>query len=102
MTINRREVLKPTGEFEVPLVIQDKALAKIAENKWKLVFNDRGQRGVYADVILVNGVPWPYFKVKRRTYYFRLLNASASRTYQLVLSRTADQQTLADDQIIVG
>lgn len=94
----------PSGEFEVPLILQDKTFQipdKGATNQWRLVFNDRQQRGVYADVTLVNGVPFPHLKVKRRKYFFRLLNASASRTYQLVLSRDNKSLTLASDQLIV-
>lgn len=81
----------PSGEFEIPLVIQDKAFEKHPDssrpNELKLVFNDlSNHRGVYADVLLMNGKPWPKLKVQRRKYFFRILNASASRTYQLVLS----------------
>ena len=32
--------------------------------------------GVFGDVILVNGRPWPVMKVERRKYRFRILNAS--------------------------
>lgn len=94
----------PSGEFEIPLILQDKTFEipdKGATNQWRLVFNDRQQRGVYADVSLVNGVPFPHLKVKRRKYFFRLLNASASRTYQLVLSRDNNSLTLAGDQLTV-
>jgi FtsP/CotA-like multicopper oxidase with cupredoxin domain len=94
----------PKGEFEIPLVLQDKAF-EIPDpqkpNQWRLVFNDRQQRGVYADLSLVNGVPFPHLKVKRRKYYFRLLNASASRTYRLALSREENRLTVAGDQLIV-
>lgn len=85
----------PSGEFEVPLIIQDKSFApsSAVSDEWRLVFSDRDRRGVYADVVMVNGVPFPYFKVKRRKYYFRLLNASPSRTYQLVLSGDATRLT---------
>ena len=92
----------PKGEFEVPLVIQDKTFEipnKNNPNQWKLVFNDRRQRGVYADAILINGVPWPHLKVKRRKYYFRLLNASASRTYQLTLSGDPIKLTTDADKL---
>jgi FtsP/CotA-like multicopper oxidase with cupredoxin domain len=94
----------PSGEFEIPLVIQDKTFEipnKGKSDQWRLVFNDRQQRGVYADMTLVNGVPFPYLAVKRRKYFFRLLNGSASRTYQLTLSRTDNGLTVAGDQIIV-
>ncbi len=89
----------PGGEFEIPLVIQDKAF-EIPQggtsHDWKLVFNDRRQQGVYADVMLVNGVLYPHLKVKRRKYFFRVLNASASRTYQLTLSLNETSQTIND------
>jgi FtsP/CotA-like multicopper oxidase with cupredoxin domain len=85
----------PSGDFEIPLILQDKTFEECRvpasedcqlANSWRLVFNDRQQRGVYADLILINGTPFPHLKVKRRKYYFRLLNASASRTFQLTLS----------------
>ncbi|MGL5832770.1 MAG: multicopper oxidase family protein [Waterburya sp.] len=94
----------PSGEFEIPLVIQDKTFEIPERNnpqEWRLVFNNRQKQGVYADVMLVNGRAYPTHKVKRQKYYFRLLNASASRTYQLTLSRNANRLTLAQDPLIV-
>jgi spore coat protein A, manganese oxidase len=94
----------PSGECEIPLVIQDKTFEIPDPSKpheWKLVFNDRGRQGVYADVMLVNGRAYPTHKVKRQKYYFRLLNASASRTYQLTLSRDAHRLTLDGDPLTV-
>jgi spore coat protein A len=38
------------------------------------------------NLITVNGVIWPYFKVKRNKYRFRIINASDTRTYTLKLS----------------
>jgi spore coat protein A, manganese oxidase len=96
--------LLPKGEFEVPLVIQDKTFEipnQTQSNQWKLVFNDRQRQGVYADLILVNGRAYPSLKVKRQKYYFRLLNGSASRTYQLTLSRSANQLTVENDPLTV-
>jgi spore coat protein A, manganese oxidase len=90
---NPETIPLPSGPFEIPLVLQDKAF-KIPnpkkQHEWELVFNDRRERGVYADLMLVNGKPWPFLKVQRRKYYFRVLNASASRTYQLTLSNTEE------------
>jgi spore coat protein A, manganese oxidase len=95
--------LLPQGEFEVPLVIQDKAFAigDTNPNEWKLVFNDRNRQGVYADVYMVNGRAYPTLKVKRQKYYFRLLNGSASRSYRLTLSRSQTQLTNTQDPLIV-
>jgi spore coat protein A len=46
--------LLPQGEFDLPMVIQDKRF----DGDGQLVFNDRRQQGLYGDVLLVNGVPW--------------------------------------------
>ena len=88
----------PSGEFEIPLIIQDKSFTRQVgnPNEWKLVFDDRRQQGVYADVVLVNGVMFPHVTVKRQKYFFRILNASASRTYQLTLSEQETVQTTGD------
>ena len=81
----------PSGIYDVPLIIQDKRFS----HDGKLVFNDMNNRGSYGDVILVNGVPWPKMEVANRKYRFRVLNAGASRTYQLALST-------GDDLIMIG
>jgi FtsP/CotA-like multicopper oxidase with cupredoxin domain len=46
----------------------------------------RRESGLYGDVILVNGVPWPTMKVEPRKYRFRVLNGSLARGYTLRLS----------------
>ena len=67
----------PQGRYDVPLVVRDAMFAKDGG----LVYEDNSESGVYGDVILVNGVPWPEMTVERRKYRFRLLNASVSRSY---------------------
>jgi FtsP/CotA-like multicopper oxidase with cupredoxin domain len=42
--------------------------------------------GLWGDVVMVNGVPWPTMHVKRRVYRFRVLIASISRSYRFGLS----------------
>lgn len=88
----------PSGEFEIPLIIQDKSFEIPANggNDWQLVFNDRRRQGVYADVVLINGRFYPHLQVKRQKYFFRILNASASRTYQLTLTQSETVQTSGD------
>ncbi len=71
----------PKGEFDVPLILQDKTVAKDG-----FVFEDRIQGGIYGNVCFVNGVPWPRMEVANRKYRFRILNAGVSRLYQLALS----------------
>jgi spore coat protein A len=72
----------PKGEFDVPLIYGDRMFDKTGQ----LMFTSDGQKGQFGDVNLVNGVPWPLMKVKRRKYRFRLLNAAVSRAYNLSLS----------------
>lgn len=88
----------PKGDYDVPLILQDKFFATDGE----LIFDDRNQRSTYGDVILVNGVPWPRMEVANRKYRFRALNASASRNYQLALSRDAQSLTIGDKLIVIG
>jgi FtsP/CotA-like multicopper oxidase with cupredoxin domain len=83
----------PKGDYDVPLIIQDKTFA----TDGSLIFDDRGQKSLYGDVILVNGVPWPRMEVANRKYRFRVLNASASRSYQLSLSTGDDLNVISTD-----
>jgi len=72
----------PHGAYDVPLVLRD----AMFQSNGQLLYNDNDQSGVYGDVILVNGVPWPNMPVERRKYRFRILNASVARSYDLKLS----------------
>ena len=72
----------PQGEFDVPLMISD----ALFNADGSLAYNDNGDKGLWGDIILVNGVPWPTMKVKPRIYRFRVLVASISRSYRPTLS----------------
>ncbi|GAB4425277.1 MAG: multicopper oxidase family protein [Chloroflexi bacterium OHK40] len=72
----------PQGEFEVPIVLQD----RIFDSGGELVYDHNGHSGVEGDVQLVNGRPWPRMKVKQGKYRFRILNGSTWRRYDLSLS----------------
>jgi spore coat protein A, manganese oxidase len=61
------------------------------------MYDDEGQSGVYGDVMLVNGQPWPTLKVAKRKYRFRILNASLSRGLRLQLSNSAPMTVIATD-----
>jgi spore coat protein A, manganese oxidase len=73
----------PKGDYDIPLIIQDKKFDAAGQ----LVLDDHNQRSAFGEVVLVNGAPFPRLKVARRKYRFRILNASPSRVYQLVLSQ---------------
>jgi FtsP/CotA-like multicopper oxidase with cupredoxin domain len=68
-------------DYDVPLIIKD----AMFDTDGELVPDDNSESGIYGDVILVNGVPWPNMPVEPRKYRFRVLNASVSRSYDLSL-----------------
>ncbi len=74
----------PQGRYDVPLVVSDAMFAKDGN----LAYMDRDHSGLWGDVILVNGVPWPYHEVERRFYRFRLLLATLSRSMKLSFVNT--------------
>jgi FtsP/CotA-like multicopper oxidase with cupredoxin domain len=78
--------LLPQGRYDVPLTISD----ALFDTAGRLVYQDNQFSGVWGDVILVNGTPWPFLEVQRRTYRFRILMATLSRSMNL---RLVDVQT---------
>ena len=72
----------PQGEFDVPILLSDAAFDAAGQ----LAYNDNNTSGLWGDVILVNGVPWPLMTVKPRVYRFRMCVASISRSFNLQLS----------------
>ena len=72
----------PQGEFDVPLMISD----ALFNADGSLAFDVDGDKGLWGDIILVNGVPWPTMRVKPRIYRFRVLVASIGRSYRPTLS----------------
>ena len=85
--------LLPQGEFDVPLTVSDAMFARDGT----MAFDDRQHSGLWGDIILVNGKPWPKMKVKRRVYRFRFLNASISRSYRPFLSSGLPVTMVATD-----
>lgn len=83
----------PSGEFDVPLTIRD----ALFQADGKLLFSLDDTDGIWGDVILVNGRPWPVMKVKRRLYRFRILNSSLSRSYRLALDNGAPFTVIGSD-----
>jgi spore coat protein A len=71
----------PRGEYEVPLVIQDREFNPDGTLQYPAVWQDHW----FGDKIMVNGKVWPYLDVNKGKYRFRLLNGSNSRVYTLSL-----------------
>ncbi|MFI7493783.1 multicopper oxidase family protein [Kocuria sp. M4R2S49] len=74
--------LLPQGRYDVALTISD---AMFAEDG-SLGYDDNSHSGLWGDVVLVNGRPWPVMKVQKRVYRFRVLNACISRSLRPTLS----------------
>ncbi|NOZ50813.1 MAG: multicopper oxidase domain-containing protein [Chloroflexi bacterium] len=73
----------PSGEFDIPLVIQD----RIFDDNNQLVYRGNGMMdqmmGFLGDQVFVNGQPDFTLSVATRPYRLRLLNGSNSRIYKL-------------------
>src|SRR4051812_23703555 len=72
----------PSAPYDVPMIVRDAMFA----TDGTLIYDDNSESGVYGDVPLINGVPWPLMEVEPRIYRFRILNASVSRSYEWSLS----------------
>jgi FtsP/CotA-like multicopper oxidase with cupredoxin domain len=70
------------SEFDVAITLSDMMFRANGSQ----LYDDRTTSGLWGDVILVNGTPWPRMQVKRRIYRFRVLNSSISRSYRPTLS----------------
>ncbi len=72
----------PSGEFEIPLVIQDKQFDGDNQLVYSSMMHNK-MTGVTGDKILVNGRPNFQLDVASRAYRLRVVNASTSRIYKL-------------------
>jgi FtsP/CotA-like multicopper oxidase with cupredoxin domain len=78
----------PAGRYEIPLLIQDRNLDASPDGTLtgRLLHKTTDDTvELFGPFTTVNGVIWPYADVEARQYRFRVLNASNSRTYRLVL-----------------
>ena len=87
----------PQGEFDVPIMISD----ALFNADGSLAFSTNEQKGLWGDVILVNGVPWPTMKVKPRIYRFRVMVGSIGRSYRPTLSNGDPVHIVATDDGMV-
>ena len=83
----------PHGEFDVPLMIAD--ISFNADGS--VLFDNNDNKGLYGDVILVNGQPWPVMPVKRRKYRFRFLNACPARSFKWSLDTGGPMTIIGTD-----
>ena len=72
----------PSGEYDVPVVIQDRSFDSQNQLRYSNHMMQRMQ-GFLGDQIMINGQPDFVLPVATRTYRLRLLNGSNSRIYKL-------------------
>ncbi|MCK2244553.1 MULTISPECIES: multicopper oxidase family protein [unclassified Crossiella] len=84
----------PAGERELPLLIADRAFDEHGAFAYPSLdpslrsvpgVEPEYVEGVFGDVILVNGAPWPVHEVTATRHRLRLLNGSNARRYDLAL-----------------
>jgi spore coat protein A, manganese oxidase len=78
----------PSGNFDVPLVIQDKTFDRNpASPKFgQLVYPATWVPEYFGDTIIVNGKAWPYENVAARKYRFRVWNGANDRFFDFRFS----------------
>jgi FtsP/CotA-like multicopper oxidase with cupredoxin domain len=90
----------PSGEFEVPLVLQEKIMnpdgsmslrtnITVPQGKW--------EGGGTGDVGVVNGKIWPTMEVARGMYRFRIVNAGSYSVWNLFLSNRMTFWVIGND-----
>jgi spore coat protein A len=83
--------LLPSGKFEMPLMLTDRAFNTDGSVHFTQVGDNPDihpywDPEYFGDTLLVNGKVWPNMKVERRQYRFRVVNGSNARFYNLKLS----------------
>ena len=98
---HERSLDLPSGEYEIPLVFQDRKFTEDGSMYYPTGENLDSDEDLpdpsivpqfYGDVSTVNGTAWPRLSVEPRQYRFRMLNGANSRYYRLKL-REYDEQS---------
>ncbi len=83
----------PGGNFEIPLIIQDKMFLANGSIDYlgggappNPTVHPTWFPEFFGDVALVNGMVWPFLNVEPRKYRFRFLNGSQARFFNLLLT----------------
>jgi len=85
----------PSGEFEIPLIIQDKHFE--GNNLDYSPNDDEIMTGYLGEQILVNGVHAPFINVAGGWYRLRILNGSTARVYSLALTGGKEMVIIGSD-----
>lgn len=74
----------PSGEFEVPLIIQDKRFQ--GDQLDYSPTSEEIMSGYLGEQVTVNGIHAPYLNVAATWYRLRILNGSTARVYKLAIT----------------
>ncbi|MEU7143333.1 multicopper oxidase domain-containing protein [Nocardia sp. NPDC046473] len=91
----------PAGEFEVPLLIQDRTFnadGSLQARSTFLLPQGYNQSATFGDVACVNGIAWPTMTVARGRYRFRIVQGSNGRTYRFRFSNNMPFFVIGTDQ----
>lgn len=91
----------PTGEFEIPLIIQDKRIYSDGSINYSPESMDV-MSGYFGQYICVNGSWSAYHNIQTKIYRLRLLNASNARVYNLSLSNGINFNVIGSDGGLLG
>lgn len=86
----------PSGEFELPIIIQDKRIYTDGSLNYSPETSDI-MSGYFGDYVCVNGSWSPYHTIKTRIYRLRVLNGSNARVYNLSLSNNLNFHIIGSD-----
>jgi spore coat protein A len=79
----------PSGEYEMPLLIQDRSFLENGSLHYPPAQNGTHPMWLqeyFGQTVCVNGKATPYLEVEPRKYRFRMVNGSNSRFYHLTLA----------------
>ncbi|MEL7832820.1 multicopper oxidase family protein [Fodinibius sp. Rm-B-1B1-1] len=86
----------PSGDYELPLIVQDKRFNDSGQMTYNLNRMDR-RMGFFGNTILVNGMQAPYHEVSNRFYRLRLLNGSNARILDFSFSDDSSFYVIGSD-----
>jgi FtsP/CotA-like multicopper oxidase with cupredoxin domain len=94
--------LLPSGEFEMPLMLTDRAFNTDGSIHFTTVGDNPDVHPYwdpeyFGDQIMVNGKVWPNMNVKRQQYRFRIVDGSNARFYNLSFSNGMSFTQIAGD-----
>jgi blue copper oxidase len=91
----------PSGEFEIPLIIQDKRIYTDGNINYSPESMDV-MSGYFGQYICVNGSWSAYHNIKTKIYRLRILNGSNARVYNLSFSNSLNLNIIGSDGGLLG